>query len=850
MAETAAAAPRGRRKRRSAGNVIWDVAKKALFVLFTLCAIGALTAGLFFHTFMRYADTVLAPEMDVDIQALTLKQSSTVYYQDKASGAWLELTKLHGSENRTIVTYDQIPDHVVKALIAVEDKRFYEHKGVDWVATAGQVRNMLTGKDVRGASTITQQVIKNVTHNDEVTIRRKILEIFRALRAHKNYSNEEILETYFNLVYYGDGAYGIEAAAETYFGKTASELDVAEGAAIIGITQYPYLYDPSRGEKYRAANKERQEWVLKKMWEQGYLTEAEYERAKSEQLVFVWDADFAGESEAAAEAAATAASTELDSFFVEQVYRDVVAALVEQGYGERVASQMIYNGGYQIYCTVDPEIQEYVEQVYADRANFNYNSASGQQLQSGVTIIDNQTGDIVAIGGRVGERKGALEWSYATGNTQCGSAIKPLSVYAPAIDAGLLTAASVIDDYPVYRIDDDPWPVNAYDGYKGLVTIQYALRQSSNTCAVRTLQRLTPAASYAFMTEKLGFTTLDSVDLASPGALGLGGLHVGVSTVAMAAAYETFAANGVYTKPRTFTQVLDANGSVVIDNQRESWVAMKETTVYTMNELLKNVMRAGGTGVSAAFGGMTQAGKTGTTNSKHDRYFCGYTPYYTAAVWCGYDQPERIPSDNPSALVWKKLMSHIHEGLANRDFPTTDAGMVSVTVCDKTGLLAGDGCTETRTVLVAEGTAPVHVCDAHVTVDYCTVSNEPAGAFCPKDKREAHSVIDLTQPNTAEGFGYVRELFYQPMTQAQYDSYAAQVEAGLRDEMPDGAPLYAEDSGQMLADILAEGTCTWHRAQTELPTEEPEAEEPIGDDEPAIPVSGREQAEDEGGDAP
>lgn len=825
-------APR-KKKRVSGGRVIWGVVKGIFVFLFTVAVVGALTGALFFRTFMKYVDTVLEPEMDVDIQAVTLKLSSTVYYQDRDTGDWIELTKLHGSENRTIVDYEQIPDHVVKALIAVEDKRFYEHEGVDWLGTAGQVRNMLTGNDVRGASTITQQVIKNVTGNNQVTIRRKILEIFQALRAHENYSNEEILETYFNLVYYGDGAYGIEAAAETYFGKHASELDVAEGAAIVGITQYPYMYDPSRGETYRKANKTRQEWVLKKMWEQEYLTEKEYEAAKAEKLVFVWDADYVEDT---SEAETSNVNEELDSFFVEQVYRDVVSALVAQGYGERVASQMVYNGGYQIYCTMDPDIQELVESVYADRGNFDYPSRSGQPLQSGMTIIDNATGNIVAIGGRVGERNGALEWSYAANTTQCGSAIKPLSVYSPALDAGVVTAASVIDDYPVMELNEKAWPVNAYGYYNGLSTIQFALQQSSNTCAVRVFQQLTGPASYQFMTEKLGFTTLPSSDMSYAGNLALGATSV--NTIEMAAAYATFANNGVYTAPRTFIEMRDRNGNVVIDNKQDSWVAMKTTTVYTMNELLKSVMKSGGTGTAAAFSGMTQAGKTGTTNEKKDRYFVGYTPYYTAAVWSGYDTPERIVPDNinPSALTWKNIMSQIHEGLDDRDFPTTSEGMVRVTVCNKTGLLAGSGCGATRSVLVADGTAPSRVCDAHVGVDFCTESGLPAGEFCPEETHETHWAIDLTAPNTAAGFGYTRELLYRPLSGEQYDVYAAQVEAGTRDVMPDGAPIRARDSESVLGDIQTMGVCTVHLTAEPLEEEPEETGDPDNPDNPDDPT--------------
>jgi len=822
-----------RKKKKSFGRVIAGIFGRLILILFTLAVIGTFTTALFYRTFMKYVDTVLAPEINVDIKALTLKQSSAVYYMDRSTGRWVELTKLHGSENRTLVDYSQIPDHVVKALIAVEDKRFYEHNGVDWYGTLGQISNMLTGKDVRGASTITQQVIKNVTGNNEVTIRRKILEIFQALRAHENYSEEEILETYFNLVYYGNGAYGIEAAAETYFGKTVEELDVAEGACIIGITQYPYMYDPSRGETYRKANKTRQEWVLKKMFEQEYLTEREYMNAKAEKLVFVWDSDYVSTEEETE--TDPLINEELDSFFVEQVYRDVVAALGKKGYDERVASQMIYNGGYHIYCTMDPEIQEYVEQIYADRSNFDYTSESGQQLQSGMTVIDNSTGNIVAIGGRVGERKGALEWSYATSLSQCGSAIKPLSVYAPALDSGILTAASVIDDYPVLELNGSPWPVNAYSGYRGLLTIQDALRISSNTCAVRVFQRLTPAASYAFMTEKLGFTTLVSEDISAAGALTLGGLHRGVSTVEMAAAYAVFANNGIYTAPRTFTEVRDSSGNTVIDNTQDSWVAMKETTVYTMNELLKNVMKSSGTGASAAFEGMTQAGKTGTTNSRRDRYFAGYTPYYTAAVWCGYDKPERIhTSDNPSALVWKKVMSHIHEGLEDQEFSSTSDGMVAVTVCNKTGLLAGYGCGSTRRVLVPQGSAPAYTCDAHVGVSICTETGLLAGEFCPEEATESRSVIDFSAPRTSAGFGYTRKLLYKPMSDTQYATYAAQVEAGLRSSMPGAAPVTASDSGSVLVDLKAMGTCATHLTPPEETPEDPT--EPTDPNEPVDPL--------------
>ncbi|MBQ9460054.1 MAG: transglycosylase domain-containing protein [Oscillospiraceae bacterium] len=825
-AETERTGSRPKRKRKSFGKVIGAILLGLVKTLFTLAVIGLLTLAIFYRTFMHYVDTVLEPEMDVDIGAFALKQSSVIYYPDTDSGRWVELTKLHGVENRTLIDYERIPDHVVKALISIEDERFYEHKGVDWKSTAGQVVNMLRGRNVRGASTITQQLIKNLTGENQVTIRRKILEIFRALRFHEKYSDREILETYFNLVYFGHNAYGIEAAAETYFGKNVSDLTVAEGAAIVGITQNPWQYDPLRSDWSREQNRDRQLTVLYKMNELGYLSDSEYKKVKDEKLVFVGDSDYVetfADSEEAEESAAEK-NEELDSFFVEQVFRDVVDALMEKGYSKQAAQTLLYTGGYKIYCTMDLELQQIIEDVYANRSNFDYTSEKGEKLQSGMTIIDNYTHNIVAIAGRVGEREGAFEWSYAASLSQCGSAIKPLSVYAPAIDAGILTAASVIDDYPVYELNGSPYPVNAYTGYRGLLTIQDALRISSNTTAMRTLDMLTPAASFSFMEEKLGFT-LDSNDLTSVGALALGGLTKGVSTVQMAAAYSVFASNGVYTEPRTFIEVRDSYGNVVLDNKQDSWVAMKESTVYTINSLLKNVMRSGGTGSAAAFSGMTMAGKTGTTNSRRDRYFVGYTPYYTAACWCGYPTPARInTNDNPAAIAWNKVMKRVHEGLPDKDFPTTSAGMVSVTVCNYTGLLAGADCGDTRTVYVAQGTAPTLVCDAHTSMDFCVESGMPAAEFCPEESRESQWLIDLTAPNAAAGFGYTREHILRPLTQEQYDRYAAMVEAGLLNEIPEGAPVYASDSGHMLADVMTYGVCTLHLTPAE--EEPPEGEDP------------------------
>lgn len=787
-------------------------------VIGTILAIGLTTCLMFFAIFMIYVHTSL--DLDVDISAYTLKQSSTVYYQDKTSGEWVELTKLHGVENRTLVSIDEIPQHVRDALISIEDERFESHHGVDWKSTAKAILGKLTGSSTRGGSTISQQVIKNTTGDNEVTIKRKVREIFRALRLEKNYSKDEILETYLNLVYFGNGCNGIEAAAESYFGKTVGELSIAEAASIVGITQFPYKYDPSRGDWYREQNKERQLTVLYKMHELGKISDEEYEQAKVEPLVFSWDPGFVP-SAGVASRVDTASSTEYDSYFVERMFNDIVADMHEQlGFDELVAKDLLYTGGYSIYCTVDPKVQSIVESVYADRNNLNYTSSKGQQLQSGATIIDNSTGNIVAVAGRVGEREGRFLLDYSTVVRQCGSAIKPLSVYAPALDAGVITPASVIDDYPVEMLNGSAWPVNAYSGYRSIMTLQDAIRNSSNPTAVRTAIKLTLPASYAFMTENLGFTTLTNDDLTAAGALALGGLSKGVTTREMAAAYASFANGGVYTTPRTYTEVLDHNGNVILENKTEYHVAMKESTAYAMNELLKNVVR-NGTGTGANFSGMTIAGKTGSTNSNNDRYFVGYTPYYTAAVWVGYDTPTRIvASGNPAATLWKTFMSKVHANLPNKDFDVSSDGMVSVTVCTQTGLLASAGC-PSQTVKVASGSAPTLSCDGHIAVTVCADSGMLASDYCPNVTTSY--VLDLSQPNVSAGWGYKRDLLTTPLSASLQATYQAQLEEGLITAIPAGTPVHTNSGTvQLYSDLMYSGMCTTHTTPPE-PTPDPDA---------------------------
>jgi len=728
------------------------------FIIGTILLIFVVTSVMIFGIFMIYVKTTLRSDLTVNADDYKMDLSSVLYYQDKSSGDWKELQTLHGTENRIWVDYDQMPDALWQAAVSIEDKRFFDHHGVDWSRTASAAVNMFLGmKNTYGGSTITQQLLKNMTGDNQGTVKRKVTEIFRALEFEKKYSKQEILELYLNTIYLGKDCYGVETAAQYYFGKDVSKLSVAECAALIGITNNPSVYNPLISDKTKANNKERQENILKAMCEQGYITESEYNDAVAEELKFTDGSTTAEQLVAEAEEkkegqeGASSSSSQYNSYFVDQVFRDVVSDMEEKlDISEETAKAKLYHGGYNIYTTIDPSVQSIAESVYEDRSNLDVTSSGGQQLQSGITIVDVTNGNVVAMVGGVGAKGGDLVWNYATGKRQCGSSIKPLTVYAPALDAGVITMASTFDNYPVRLLNGNPWPKNSPSGYTGLTTLETGVKKSINTVAVRTIEKLGISDSYKFATEQLGMNTLTENDK-NTAALGLGGLTNGVTTEEMAAAYASFANDGVYNSPRLYSKVTDSEGNVVLENETDSHVAMKETTAYFMNQLLQQVVSSG-TGTAADFSGMSLAGKTGTTSENYDRYFVGYSPYYCAAVWCGYDQNEKIQySGNPSITMWKKVMQKVHANLENKSFDRPASGITSVTVCMDSGLLATDACaadlrgSRVHTVEVAAGTEPTESCNLHVFKDYCVDGKCLAGANCPASSVKHVSFLDYTR---------------------------------------------------------------------------------------------------------
>lgn len=773
-----------RRRPRRRG---WGTAGR---VIGTILLVFVLTAAVFAGIFSAYINSSMRGRVEVYLDEFETKVSTELYYQEPSSGEWtMYHTLFLDSENRIWADLDQIPKDLQKAVVAIEDKRFYKHKGVDWHGTARAIFRTIFGGSVQGGSTITQQLVKNVTGDNQNTVKRKVMEIYRAQELEKRYEKDEILEAYLNEVYFGYSCYGVVTASLKYFNKDVSELSLAECASLIAITNNPSLYDPLQTDWGLENNRTRQLLVLGAMLEQGKIDQAAYDAAKEENVVFSNgytilggrvdvdtdkkdDTDTDGGDEQPEEETKTATSSQ--SYFTDAVIEDVAAALVEK-YGLTDSTNpvtgkvttafdqgvnMVYGKGYKIYTTQNPDYQKIAEEVCSDTSNLPYTSTytnsygdkETEQLQVGMTIVDPYTGYVVAMVGGAGVKQYDRGWNWATSARQCGSAIKPISVYAPALDDGTINGASSIDDYPVMVLNGSVYPKNANGRYMGLTPLHTAIARSTNTCAVRVVQEYGTSRSYDFMTNKLGFTTLTSQDAQQVGNMGLGGLDRGVTTEEMATAFAAFANEGIYTAPRTFVRVEDADGNVILENEAKSSVAMKDTTAALMNSLLQEVIN-GGTGYEGRISGMHVAGKTGTTNNDQDRYFVGYTPYYSCAVWVGYVHNQRIvASGNPAASMWQKVMSRIHADLPDKDFFSC-SGLTYVKVCADSGLLATDSCAEdcrgsrVYSALVAADNAPSAYCNMHTSPIYTVNFVEEDGTITTA----SGSMLDYTRPRL-EGF--------------------------------------------------------------------------------------------------
>lgn len=639
---------RGKNGRNTAVNIILLVFK----ILSTLLLIGISTAVMFTGLFFLYVKTTLEPQLDITFEDYSLEQTSFLYYET-GDGEQEQWTNIMSTEQRTWLDYEDIPQYMTDAIVAIEDKRFFDHEGVDWYRTAGAMYTMFFGENNEsfGASTITQQLIKNLTGEDEVTVKRKIIEIFRALEVEKHYTKDEIITWYLNVVYMGENSYGVQAASITYFGKDAKDLSLAECACIIGITNRPTAYDPYYSIE---DNKARQEVILDEMYSQGYITYSEYVEAVNEELTFV-----RGENEEAV--------NYVYSYYEETVINDAIETIIaEKDLSEEAAKTLVFNGGLSIYACIDMKIQEKLNSVYTNLENIPATTGSEQQLQSAMTIQDPETGYIVALVGGVGKKEINFGFNRATDATRPpGSSIKPLAVYGPALDTGLISINSTYQDSPI-NLNGRQWPKNdsgkwSYNSYN----ITTAVQKSINTIAVRVMQDLGLDTAYYYLSEKLGISTLDETGDKYLAPLALGQLTKGVKVREMTSAYCAIANGGTYIKSKTFYKICDSKGEVFLDNSEPvTSTAFSSRTTDTLTSLLYNAVQ-NGTGTAARLSsGMAVAGKTGTTGDNYDRWFCGFTPYFAAACWTGYDTPESIrlvSGGNPAAQIWNKVMLLVHE---------------------------------------------------------------------------------------------------------------------------------------------------------------------------------------------
>ncbi len=709
---------------------------------------------------------------------------------------------LEATENREYVTIDTLPAYVGEAFIAIEDRRFYQHNGVDIKGSARSVVSTLTGKEVQGGSTITQQLIKNVRGLQRNTVKSKLQEQYLAIQYEKDMeeaygskkaAKDKILEIYLNTINLGGDYNGVQTASEHYFNKNASELTISEAAVLASITQYPSKYNPLYNPEY---NRERQVIVLEYMLDQGYITDAEYTEAMNDD-VYARIANYN----------VNVGKNSTDTYYTDQVKVEVTKDLAEK-YNITIqeAYNMLFNSGLEIRIPIDPTIQNIVDEEYLNDANFpssgykiqvtyllDIKTSDGTpkhfeeveyvkskdeipafeervkaehvgegdtivatatypvvQPQSSFVVIDNQTGYVKAISGGRGEKLADLGLNRATASErQPGSTFKVVSAFGPGIDNGTLTLGSAIDDIPFSSGDHDFRNWYSNPAYRGLSTVREGIRDSMNIVAVKAMEKVGVDTAFDYLLN-FGFTTLVDKEVTEDGRVlsdktlstALGGVTYGVTNLELTAAYAAIANHGEYRKPVFYTQVYDHEGNLILDNtQNEPRTVIKPTTAFLLTDAMEDVVSSG-TGTAARFSNLSMpvAGKTGTTSDSKDLWFEGYTPYYTAGIWLGYDRPETISDGVYHKKLWSKIMERIHteKQLPYKDF-TKPEGIVTASICKESGELAGEYCSSdprgstVYTEYFASGTAPTDTCDVHRVVNIDSTTGKIANEFCPED---------------------------------------------------------------------------------------------------------------------
>ncbi len=680
---------------------------KVVLILFLVCT--AVISGVIVGSLAGYIENTDL----LDITDLSVNLTSFVYAVDENGNLYQEEV-LYDEENRVWASLDEIPEKLQQAFISIEDERFYKHKGFDIKRTTGAaidyIKKKITGSSENsyGGSTITQQLIKNATGEDDYSINRKIQEIYRAYKLEQEIDKDEILELYLNTIYLSQQCNGVKSAAKAYFNKDLNQLTTAECATIAAITQSPTKYDPKLNPEN---NKKRRNAVLRKMCDLGYITEEERAAAAITDVVTV------PKNESTAYNTTTSYYTDA---LIEQVIDDLVT---KKGYTRAIAQKMIYCSGFKIYSAVDSRIQKIMDEYYADDSHFP-SLYSDVMAQSAMVIIEPGTGYVKGIVGGRGPKEASRTLNRATQTLrQSGSSIKPLAIYAPAVEYGKVTPGTIVSDSPL-TIGD--WsPRNDDRKFRGNISVSSALAGSRNVPAVRILQYLGLERSYNFVKNNFHISTLVDGETRngkvfsdkSYAAIGLGGQTDGVTVLEMTAAFVPFDSKGYYYEPAFYTKVEDSSGNIVLERSPAPHPAISEKTAETMTTMLNGAVNSG-TGKAARLSNMPVAGKTGTTSNNNDRWFVGYTPYYVGAVWFGYDIPRSLKGlkTNPSAVVWQGVMAKIHEDLPRKEFNKVGSSSL-VLVCAESGLLPNSTCTDLAFGDYSPSAAPKKRCNIHEEID-------------------------------------------------------------------------------------------------------------------------------------
>lgn len=723
--------------------------KKALIIIFIifilLCLIGVgIFAGVFFSDKLKLTKA----ELTIGHNNSVVKDIDDEQIFDLSSG----------DINRKIITYSEMGPYLPNAYVAIEDKRFYDHSGIDLTRTmSAAIQYVLRGgHSSYGGSTITQQLVKNLKSDKDDTgfagVTRKIREMSRAYQIEQMLSKQQILEQYLNIIYVGGTTIcGVENGAKYYFSKSAKDLDLAEAAFLAGINHSPNSYNPfwnEGDEDVTKAIKTRTKTVLAEMKDQNRISDnaEEAEKLYNEAVAEV-DAGLKFKEGSFSNA------TQM-SYHTDAAIKEVVSDLAElKDIDEKAARSLLVSGGYKIYTTQNTEIQKRMEKEYVKDEYIYYARTTGgpkenkEHTQSGMVIIDNKTGYVIGCMGGLGTDVDATGYNRAIqAPRQTGSAIKPLANVIPGLEEGVITAATVYDDR---RADfGGGYAPKNVANYRGLTTVRKAIEVSSNVVNMKILSNVGPSKAIKYL-QDMGLSHVNP-DLDNNLALSIGGMSEGATPLEMAAAYEAIANGGEYTEPTFYTKVEDSNGNVILESKQEKRRVMEETTAYITADILKDVVTgSSGTAYMCKISGMDVAAKTGTTDSKKDKWLCGFTPYYSAATWVGYDTPEEVRYGNANAAqqIWARIMKDIHSDLKDAKF-VKPSGLTTATVCLQSGKLATKSCTQKYTEIFKAGTVPKY-CEGHDKVKICKETGKLATEYCPEVEEKGYAVTPDKEKNPA-----------------------------------------------------------------------------------------------------